>query len=357
MKTKKKKLRSVIPFLLALIQMFIFTPVYADESVNDTTGESTQETTQETKQEPSEQTVTQNVPETAESSKDKQTDNIETAKNGKDFVKRVSKLPRKYRLAASSKKRKPELKGAEGIDYGGSCVLSFDNKADYDAALKELEKQKIDYSIDANVGLCSKTYHLTGKDAKINPDAKTKIAIIDTGSDLANEKISLLGDDGSDSNGHGTTMASLILKQTDDAYVISVKAIGDNGKGKLSDVYAGVRYALDHKVNYILMAISLKDTGEYDAFISLVTECISKGIKVIASAGNNNSEASGYLPAGINGVITAGALDQEGYKLESSNYGSAVDFCAPGRSIISARPYKSGEEKFTTGSGTSFSAP
>ena len=350
MKTKKKKLRSVIPFLLALIQMFIFTPVYADESVNETAVESTketaqettQETTQETKLEPSEQTVTQTVPKTTESTKEKQTENIETAKNGKDFVKRVSKLPRKYRLAASSKKRKPELKGAEGIDYGGSCVLSFDNKADYDAALKELEKQKVDYSIDANVGLCSHTYHLAGKNVKINPDAKTRIAIIDTGSDLANEKISLLGDDGSDSNGHGTTMASLILNQTDDAYIISIKAIGDNGKGKLSDVYAGVRYALDHKADYILMAISLKDSGEYDAFVSLVTECISKGIKVIASAGNNNSDATGYLPAGINGVITAGALDQEGYKLESSNYGSAVDYYIPAGSTSEAAAILSG---------------
>ena len=40
-----------------------------------------------------------------------------------------------------------------------------------------------------------------------------------------------------------------------------------------------------------------------------------------------------------------------------SNYGSAVDFCAPGRSVISACPYKSGEEKYTKNSGTSFSSP
>ena len=130
--------------------------------------------------------------------------------------------------------------------------------------------------------------------------------------------------------------ATYVLNQTDDAYIISIKAIGNNGKGKLSDVYAGVRYAIDHKADYILMAISLKDNGEYDAFTSLVGEAVKGGIKVIASAGNNNADASGYIPAGIKGVITAGSVDKDGYKLPDSNYGKSVDYYITSKSTSEA---------------------
>ena len=236
----------------------------------------------------------------------------------------------------SSKKKRPRLKGARGIAYGGSCVLSFETKEEYDSALNELTENDIEYSLDGSFTLCSDDAPAIQKDAKINPDAKTKIDVIDTGSDIANEKISLLGDDGSDVNGHGTSMASLILEQPDDAYIISIKAIGDNGKGSVSDVYAAVRYAIDHGCSYILMAISVRDNGNFDEFISLVEEASGKGIKVIASAGNNGTDASKYLPAGIKGVITAGAVDDEGYKLSTSNYGDSVDYYIPAFSTSEA---------------------
>ena len=38
-----------------------------------------------------------------------------------------------------------------------------------------------------------------------------------------------MGDKGEDKNGHGTSMASTVLAQTDDAYIISIKAIDDDG--------------------------------------------------------------------------------------------------------------------------------
>lgn len=296
----KKLMRVLLSMLLVICQVFVFVPVNAD---------STEET--------------------------KPTEKITSADNGKAFVKGVSKLSKEYRIAANTKKGMPELKGAEGVDYGGSCVMSFSSRKDYEAAIKVLEKKDIDYCVDGSVGICSVDIDL-GKSVKVNPDAKTKIAIIDTGSELANEKISLLGDDGSDSNGHGTSMAKYVLRKTDDAYIISIKAIGNNGKGKLSDVYAGVRYAIDHKADYILMAISLKDNGDYDAFVSLVNEAVKGGIKVVASAGNNNSDASGYIPAGIKGVITAGSIDKDGYKMPESNYGKSVDYYIPSKSTSEA---------------------
>ena len=322
-KRYKKLFRLVLTVFLVINQAFLYIPVNADESESEASSGTT-ETINETT---AEQTATNGSSESSKATaKENNNEIIASARNGKEFVKGVSKLPRKYRLTASSKKGMPKLNGAEGVNFGASYVLSFKSKDAYESAIKELEKKDIDYCKEASFGICTDECLTCSKDVKVNPEAKIKIAIIDTGSDIANEKISLLGDDGSDNNGHGTEMATLILNNTNDAYIISVKAVADNGKGSLSDVYAGVRYAIDHKCEYILMAISLKDNGEYEEFISLINEATSKGIKVIASAGNNNADASGYIPAGIDGVVTAGAIDNEGYKLAKSNYGKSVEY-------------------------------
>lgn len=341
MKRNKKLLHIALALFFAVNQLFFYLPLNADETEKGSETES--ETVIETDTETESSSSTDTVNETTKVPEPTQSGTIKAANNGKDFIKRVSKLPRKYRLAASAKKGMPKFKGAEGVNYSGSCVLSFNNKSDYEAAIKELKKKSIGYSVDGSFSVCGSMNLLSVNEVKVNPNAKTKIAVIDTGSNIANEKISLLGDDGSDTNGHGTSMARLILEQTDDAYIISVKALGDNGKGSLSDVYAGVRYAIDHDADYILMAISIKDNGNYDEFITLVKEGINKGIKVIASAGNNNADASGYLPAGINGVITAGALDEDGYKYESSNYGNSVDYYIQSDSTSEASAILSGK--------------
>ena len=324
MKRKKKLLKILLAVLIAFNQLAFFIPLNADETESETSAalESSTETSTETTQ----------IPET----ETKAGGEVTSAMSGKEFVKGVSKLSRKYRIITSSKKTRPKFKGANGIDYKGSCVLSFETKEEYEMALKELAKSKTRYSLDGSFSICSFSSDMLRKEVKINPDARTKVAVIDTGSDIANEKISLLGDNGADLNGHGTSMASLILEQTDDAYIISIKAIGDNGKGSVSDVYTAVRYAIDHDCEYILMAISVKDNGNFDEFISIVKEASDKGIKVIASAGNKSTDATKYLPAGIKGVITAGAIDDEGYKISSSNYGDVVDYYIPAFSTSEA---------------------
>lgn len=74
------------------------------------------------------------------------------------------------------------------------------------------------------------------------------------------------------------------------------------------------------------MAFSLRDNGNYDAFKALVAEAEANGITIIAAAGNKNADASGYIPANINGVITVGAIDADGYKISTSNYGDVVEY-------------------------------
>ena len=214
---------------------------------------------------------------------------------------------------------------ATGVYYDGVYYLSYSSE---DAMFDDLcvfDAKGIPFAIDGNAQVCGGL--ISYKAGVINPDASTKIAVIDTGSDLANEKYSVIGDDLKDHNGHGTAMVNNILAQTDDAYVISIKTMADDGTGNVSDICAAVQLATDFEVDIIFMALSFKDSGDYDAFKNLVKEAQDQKITVIASAGNNSADASKYLPAGLNGVITVGAiLSDEGNKSPVSNYGSTVDY-------------------------------
>ena len=276
------------------------------------------ETTESSEETESSETNETTAAETAPAAK------IKVAESAEEFIKLVASLPESYRLIIDTDKDLSSLNGAKGVFYDGSYVLVFDGIDNYDAALKYFSSKKISFSIDGSVELCG-IMNLCNN-VTINPKAKTKIAIIDTGSSLANEKVSVMGDKGEDKNGHGTAMASKVLEQTDDAYIISIKAIGDDGNGKVADVYAALQYAIDADCKVVLMAISLRDLGQYEAFKNLVADAVAKGITVVASAGNNGTDASKYIPAGLKDVLTAGAMDKNGVKLSNSNYGKSVEY-------------------------------
>lgn len=270
---------------------------------------------------------------------------IVEASDNEEMLKLIADMPYGYRLIVRAPVDLTDVNVYFGVYFDGSYVLSFESQFDYDAAVSYFESEGIKYCEDGEFGICG-GFGLINN-AQINPDATTKIAIIDTGSDIANEAVSVISDDASDANGHGTAMASYVLENTDDAYIISVKAFGSDGKGDVSDVYAAVQYAINSDVDVILMAFSLRDNGNYDAFKALVAEAEASGITIIAAAGNKNADASGYIPANINGVLTIGAVDADGYKLSTSNYGDAVEYYVNAESTSQAAAVFAG--KFIAG--------
>ena len=243
--------------------------------------------------------------------------------NENNFTDLIAELPSANRLIVYYKGSLDTE--ANGVYYDGVYYLSYSSEDAMFDDLCAFDAKGIPFAIDGNAQVCGGL--ISYKAGVINPDASTKIAVIDTGSDLANEKYSVIGDDLKDHNGHDTAMVNNILAQTDDAYVISIKTMADDGTGNVSDICAAVQLATDLKVDIIFMALSFKDSGDYDAFKKLIKEAQDQKITIIASAGNNSAEASKYLPAGLNGVITVGAiLSDEGNKSPVSNYGSAVDY-------------------------------
>jgi len=65
-----------------------------------------------------------------------------------------------------------------------------------------------------------------------------------------------------------------------------------------------------------------------------INDAIAKGVTVVVAAGNEASDASGFIPASCNGVITVAASDRRGYlATRYSNYGTRVDIMAPGGDV------------------------
>lgn len=171
------------------------------------------------------------------------------------------------------------------------------------------------------------------------------IAIIDTGSserDNVIERVSMLGDDVNDDNGHGDTIISNILSQDKDAKIISIKAMDSNGRGTTSSVYAGLQYAIEKKVDIINMSFVGIANEDNSSIKDLIETAINQGITVVGAAGNSYTDASYYIPGCIEKAYIIGAANYDGTRLESSNYGETVDYNVVANSTSEASALFSG---------------
>lgn len=119
-----------------------------------------------------------------------------------------------------------------------------------------------------------------------------------------------------------------------------------------------IKYASDNNANVLNLSIG----SEYDSPIihDVINYVSSKGMVIVASAGNSNSDKPSY-PASYPGVISVAAMDQNNKRAFYSNYGPRVDIAAPGDYILSTIPKTKSVLNDTSGythlSGTSMSAP
>jgi flagellar hook assembly protein FlgD len=116
------------------------------------------------------------------------------------------------------------------------------------------------------------------------------------------------------------------------------------------DVASGIYYAVDHEANIINLSLGsfyysnlLDDAVQYAA---------SKGVIIIAAAGNSNTYQETY-PAALDSVLGISATDDKDVITYFSNYGDYIDFAAPGQTIYSTVPNSSYESL----DGTSMAAP
>ncbi|HEY0691249.1 MAG TPA: S8 family serine peptidase [Kribbella sp.] len=170
-----------------------------------------------------------------------------------------------------------------------------------------------------------------------------------------------------DDNAHGTMVSGIIAANTNNstgvagvawnAKILPVKVLDSSGSGLDSAITAGINWAASHGARVINMSLGgpVDDPVLHDA----VKHAVAKGIVVVAAAGNDSNDVLQY-PAAYPEAIAVGATDSNGALTSFSTYGSWVDIAAPGWGITSTIPRaltKAGYAPYTSGDGTSFSAP
>lgn len=248
----------------------------------------------------------------------------------------------KTRLVVEGKKKEVSAeKGAVTAQFGKMYVLQYDSKSEATNAYEQLKSKgaKVNteqvLSVDDDVETTDEV-STDVLDTAINKandktvkdyTGKDAIALIDTGTDGSTvDAVSFVDNDVTDNFGHATKMIKTIRKQNKNAKILALKALDDNGKGTTASVVSAIQYAIDSHVSIINMSFSGKANDDTSLIEAKVKEAIKVGITVVASAGNNGSIAYDYIPANIDGVITAGACDSKGTILSTSNYGIIVDW-------------------------------
>ena len=162
------------------------------------------------------------------------------------------------------------------------------------------------------------------------------IALIDTGAN-ADVNFSVVGDNTTDSNGHGTAMLGYIREENPDAKVMSIKVFDDSNTTNAANVYAGIKLAIESNVSIINLSLVGADIETNAIVKEVIQEAIDKGIIVIGAAGNYNLSATRYIPGCVNDVITVGAVNEDGTKYATSNYNADLYVIATSTSEAAAR--------------------
>lgn len=221
----------------------------------------------------------------------------------------------------------------------------------------------------------SQQWHLTSMKAddiwKTSTGKGVTVAVIDSGVDRIPElegqvlpgknfATMLEGDERTDGEKHGTTMAAIIAgtgkhPSGDGAFglapgakILPIRAPG-NLDVKNSVWTAAIRYAADSdaKIINISMASGDDDPARLDA----VKYALSKGKLIFAGVGNTGDGSNEVLyPAATPGVVGVGAVDKDGKVTAESQHGTQVDLSAPGMDIVTACGGKTG---LCTSHGTS----
>ncbi len=166
------------------------------------------------------------------------------------------------------------------------------------------------------------------------------VAVLDTGIDQNNQNLSsrVVGEvnftNSSTSNdlyGHGTQMASTITDIAPACSLLNVKVADKAGKAQTSVVARGVRWAVDNGANVINMSLGVPPSSDLEQAINYAR---SKGVLVVAAAGNDGSSTPTY-PASYANCLAVAATGESDCLALFSNHGDSIDLAAPGVSINS----------------------
>jgi serine protease len=161
------------------------------------------------------------------------------------------------------------------------------------------------------------------------------------------------GDSTDQSSGlHGTHVAGIIGATSNNAAGVAgldwncrlliVRTLGiRKGTGIDSDIADAIRWAAGLHVNGVpdnahpaaVLNLSFGGTGYSQSMQDAIHDAVG-AVAIVVAAGNEGIDAKSDSPAGLDGVIAVGAVDNTGQQAGYSNFGSAVALMAPGGSPL-----------------------
>jgi subtilisin family serine protease len=163
-----------------------------------------------------------------------------------------------------------------------------------------------------------------------------------------------------DCNGHGTHVAGTTGGATwgvaKAVSLVAVRVLDCGGNGFWSGVIAGIDWVTgDHAPGQPAVANMSLSGGKSASLDDAVRRSIADGVSYSVAAGNDNLDACTASPARVAEAMTVGATDRYDKRASFSNYGTCVDWFAPGVGVTSDW---TGDLRATnTISGTSMAAP
>ncbi|NQX68953.1 S8 family peptidase [Paenibacillus alba] len=247
-------------------------------------------------------------------------------------------------------KRENKHSSSLAVTLPSSEIDQLKNDSSVESVEPDIQLQAATQTMEWGVSVINATYAWNSG----YTGSGVKVAILDSGIDTQHEDLSVAGGASfvdyttsyDDDNGHGTHVAGIIGAKNNetgvvgvapDADLYAVKVLDATGKGYLSDVIAGIDWAVDHKIDVI--NLSMATNVDSPALHKAVDQAYDNGLLVVAAAGNaGNKEGTGdsiQYPAKYNSVIAVGAMDQNRQRAPFSSTGSELEVSAPGEAIYS----------------------
>ncbi len=209
------------------------------------------------------------------------------------------------------------------------------------------------------------------------PGPTPPVAVLDTGVDPTVPELSgrvragvnAVDDsaDTSDTDGHGTEVASVVAAAagrfqgvSPTTPILPIKIYNRSSETTVDWVVKGIEAAVNARAPIINISSSnpAADVAATDASVlqQAITAAFARGTITVVSAGNEGKSAAA-IPGSLERVLTVGSATADGTRDPFSNFGPWVDIVSPGADLVLPAPPNVCSTGYGSASGTSFSAP
>jgi subtilisin family serine protease len=153
-----------------------------------------------------------------------------------------------------------------------------------------------------------------------------------------------------DDFGHGTACAGIILGYAPECELYSIKVLGPSLTGKATAFAAGIRWAIDQRLNLVNLSLGTTKREYFGLFHELADAAYFRNVLLVTAANNLPAVSFPSLYAAVASVACHEGQDQYEFYY---NPEPPVEFWAPGINVTV--PWLGGQQLTVT--GNSFSAP